>query len=125
MGIKRNRILLFLIMSGFLTIFVSIYYYYTSQTEQTIFVKHKERIAESNGGAYLIFTPNEVFEDCDSYLFLKFNSSDIYNMLEKGKYYRVKVVGWRIPFLSMYRNIINVRMKNAESRIFYKRGKGN
>jgi hypothetical protein len=40
---------------------------------------------------------------------MKFNSSDIYNQLEKGKKYRIKVYGFRIPFLSWYKNIIEVK----------------
>ena len=83
-----------------------------SQTEVQIRVKDKERIAEYEGGRYLIFTDNEVFENTDELLRLKFNSSDIYNQLELGQSYSCTVLGWRIPFLSWYRNIISCKKIN-------------
>lgn len=39
---------------------------------------------------------------------MKFDSSDVYGELEIGNSYEVRVVGWRIPLLSWYRNIIDV-----------------
>ncbi len=40
--------------------------------------------------------------------FLKWNSSDIQGRLEVGGHYHIYVSGIRIPFLSMYRNIISI-----------------
>lgn len=57
---------------------------------------------------YLVYTDKEVFKLEDSLIFGQFNSSDIYGMLTEGKTYKFKVIGWRIPFLSMYRNIIGI-----------------
>jgi len=90
--------------------------YYLSSTETTIMVKRLERIVESSGSGetastsskYLVFTNNEVFENTDSWLYLKFSSSDLYSKLKEGQTYKVKVAGWRIPFLSWYRNIISI-----------------
>jgi hypothetical protein len=63
---------------------------------------------------YLIYTKLEdgavrVFQNTDSLIEFKWNSSDIYGMLEKGKNYDIKTYGWRAPFLSMYENIIDVK----------------
>lgn len=78
----------------------------------TLTVKHKERIVRGSGehihSKYLVFTDGEVFEDVDTMLFWKFDSSDIYGHLNEGQTYRAKVNGWRIPFLSAYRNIITI-----------------
>lgn len=63
---------------------------------------------ESTTSDYLVFTEGEVFENTDSWSFFKFNSSDIQGELKIGNTYRVKVAGWRVPFLSMYRNIIEI-----------------
>jgi hypothetical protein len=83
----------------------------------TFTVTDKERVTYSNGegttSKYLIYTDGEVFENTDSFLFGKFNSSDVYGKLEKGKNYTATVAGWRIPFLSSYRNVISI---NATSR---------
>ena len=81
---------------------------YSSAKEITITIKDKERIAEYEDGKYLIFTENEVFENTDSFLFLKFDSSDVYNKLEVGSTYKVKVNWYRIKFLSNYRNILEI-----------------
>ncbi len=62
---------------------------------------------------YLIYTNQGVFRNDDARWFLKFDSSDFYGNLEKGKTYDLKVYGWRIPFFSMYPNI--VRMKPAQA----------
>lgn len=91
------------------------YYFSTEQVEITI--TKMNRITTSSGSGetastsskYLIFTNNEVFEDTDSWLFVKFNSSDLYSKLEIDHTYKVKVAGWRVPFLSWYRNIISIK----------------
>lgn len=73
-----------------------------------VYVKDKERITESQSGKYLIFTDKEVFENTDSILYWKFNSSDFYSEIEKEQTYKFRVYGFRIPFLSWYRNIIEI-----------------
>jgi hypothetical protein len=67
-----------------------------------------ERITYRGGnGYYLIFTNKEVFKNKDSTLLGKWDSSDLYAKLIEGKTYSFKVCGFRIPFLSEYRNIIS------------------
>lgn len=78
----------------------------------TATVLDKERISKGSGDSqehyWLIYTENETFQNKDSLLFLKFNSADIQGHLQRGQTYRLKVVGWRIPFFSAYRNIIDI-----------------
>lgn len=87
--------------------------YYTSSEQVTITVSDKERTTESSGKSvdskYLIFTEGEVFQNTDAITFFKFNSSDIQGQLHQDSTYNVVVVGWRVPFLSWYRNIIKVQ----------------
>lgn len=83
-------------------------YTYGTKDYVTVKIKKMERIHGEKSGKYLIFTENEVFQNTDSILYGKFNSSDLYGSLEAGKTYKLKVYGWRIRFLSMYRNIITV-----------------
>jgi len=83
-------------------------FYVQSEETITVAVKEKERVASRNSSKYLIFCRVEVFECTDSLLFWKWDSSDIYGSLERGHAYRVRVVGWRLPFMSMYRNILEI-----------------
>lgn len=84
---------------------------FANQQAITITVDEKERVCDgSDSCRYLIFTErNGVLENTDSLLHGKFNSSDLYNEVEPGETYEVTTVGWRIPFLSMYPNILDVR----------------
>ena len=87
-------------------IILSITAYRSSSEIIRVRILDKEHVT-IGGGKYLIHTRNEVFENTDSWLFLKFSSSDFQYNLKKGKSYAVKVVGWRIPFLSKHRNIVH------------------
>lgn len=93
----------------FLVASYSVAYYFSTETIEVV-IKDKERITTGNGenikSKFIVYTKDEVFENTDSWLFFKFNSADFQNKLEIGKTYKVKVAGWRVPFLSMYRNII-------------------
>ncbi len=72
----------------------------------TVTVEDKESIRSKGGSKYLIFTDKEVFQNTDSWLKGKFNSSDFYRDLKVGKRYHIKTIGFRVPFLSWYKNII-------------------
>lgn len=82
---------------------------YATIDYEEITVEEKERVCSSdNECKYLIFTNKGVFENTDSYLQFKFDSSDIYGALKPENTYKVKINGFRVPFLSMYKNILNV-----------------
>lgn len=81
---------------------------YMTQGTESIVVKDKTVMVTSKSSYYLIFTEKEVFKNDDSLWYWKWNSSDVYNSLEVSKSYTVKVYGFRVPFLSWYRNIISV-----------------
>ena len=91
---------------------------FATQDELSFTVTDKERVVTGSGDStsskYLVFTDKEVFENTDCMVLFKFNSSDIYGALDVGKKYRAKVYGWRIPFLSSYRNIISVEKEYHE-----------
>lgn len=91
---------------------------YKTQDDVTITVKGKERIVETHerekgktdvSSKYLVFAENETFENTDSFLVWKFNSSDVQGSLDQGKSYDCSVYGWRVPFLSWYRNIVSCK----------------
>jgi len=83
--------------------------YYNSQEVVTIEVLDKERIGLDNGKyKFLVYSTGEVFENTDTFLFLKYRSSDLQRDLTTGETFDVKVAGWRVPFLSWHRNIIKI-----------------
>lgn len=48
-------------------------------------------------------------QNTDILVRLKFNSSDLQASIEAGKTYEAVVVGYRVPFLSWYKNIISIK----------------
>lgn len=86
-----------------------------NDTDYTITVTDKERVYSSRRkiSKYLIFAEDKdknslVFENTDCLLRGKWNSSNIQGELKEGHAYNITVVGFRIPILSMYQNIIKV-----------------
>lgn len=93
-------------------------YNYGTEEHVRFTVSDKERIVESNdddgvSSKYIVFTEEgEVFENTDSVLRFKFNSSTVQGQLKEGQIYDATVYGWRIPFLSTYRNIVSATPAN-------------
>ena len=85
--------------------------YWTADTA-TFTVTDKERIITRSGKSvsskYLVFTDLETFENSDCLVRFKFTSSDLQGKLKEGQTYTATVYGWRVPILSMYRNIVSV-----------------
>lgn len=72
--------------------------------------KDKENKIESK---YIVFAEDEsgksrVFENTDKFIRFKWNSSDVQGSLKINHKYKLTVVGHRIPFMSVYENIIKV-----------------
>lgn len=77
------------------------------------FTKNGERVCGSGKlekeCKYLEYTENETFENTDDWAFLKFNSSDVHRIISAGTTCEtVEVQGFRLPFMSWYRNILKV-----------------
>ena len=90
--------------------------YNLRSTHIIITVVDKSRGSQTSGSDYLVwtecpkpFTANpEVFEVDDAFWYGHFTASDVYGQIEVGGQYRVHVIGFRWPFMSMYRDIIAV-----------------
>lgn len=80
--------------------------YYDDDTV-TVTVTGKERVMKDQSSYYLIFSDKEVFTIQDTLIKQQWASSDIYGHIEEGKTYKFTVYGWRVPFLSWYRNIVS------------------
>lgn len=59
-----------------------------------------------------------VYENTDSLLRMKFNSADVYGQLQNGKTYTCDTYGWRVPFFSIYPNIVKCEEKRNWSSIY-------
>lgn len=111
---------------GFLAVLVACYVvvlpicYGLSATRAVIQVKHKEREIKGVGGSargkYMIYSSKEVFECTDSLVFFKWNSSDVYREIKVGGEYECKIAGWRIPLLSVYRNILRIEQRRDSKK---------
>lgn len=91
--------------------------YRTSAEVITFTVDARERVTESSGDSttsrYLVWSrEGEVFEVTDDFLFSTWNSSDRYGQMQEGSTVTAKVAGWRVPFLSWYRNVVEVQSVN-------------
>ncbi|MGI0494249.1 hypothetical protein ACN4EG_20885 [Alkalinema pantanalense CENA528] len=84
---------------------------YATQDTTQFTVNKLERIANrfDEGAKYMVFTPNETFENTDVLLLGKLNSSDLYGTMQVGVTYEADVTGLRVPLLNWHRNIIRVR----------------
>lgn len=60
---------------------------------------------------YLVNTTVGTFENTDAWYRFKFNSSDVQGEIKGllGKTVEIEKYGWRIPFFSMYENIVEVK----------------
>ena len=87
---------------------LDIYRAYGTKETVTITVTDKAIKRYDKSDKYIIFADEETFEITDDFLLGRFNSSDDYGSLKVGETYTVTVNGWRVPFLSWYRNIIEI-----------------
>lgn len=78
-----------------------------TEKEIVITVINKEKFGAEDG-KYLIFTPDEVFENSNNFYHRKTNADLVYKKLERGVSYRVKVVGVYLPGIPRLRNITDV-----------------
>ena len=98
----------------FIFIFVLIglwtFIYQTSSDYVTATVTDKENVTRPSGDTvesyYLVYTDKETLTCQDDMWRMKFNSSDVYGRIKRERTYKFYVVGFCVPFLSTYRNII-------------------
>jgi hypothetical protein len=89
----------------------AIWYPLATHRQETMTVTKMERINAGKTSKYLVFTKSGVYENTDSLLNWKFNSSDLYNDLLVGMTYDCDVYGWRVRFLSWYPNIVDCQSR--------------
>ena len=87
---------------------------YYSEKSYKITVTGKEVKNSIDDSKYLIFAKTEngetkTFSIEDNVIKWRWNSSDVYGDVEIGKTYEIKVIGWRIPIISSYENIMKIK----------------
>lgn len=103
---KRNFIpIILIIMLGYYAL------EYGNEQHFMVTVNKTERTTEESSSYYLVFTDKGVFQISDQVFKWKFNSSDIYGSIKADSTYEIITTGYRVPFLSMYPNIIKVTPK--------------
>lgn len=82
---------------------------YSTEEKQTITISEKWVKYQDETQKYHVSDENgNVYEVTDELLYLTFDASNRYANLKEGNTYTVTTVGWRIPILSMYKNIVAI-----------------
>lgn len=76
-------------------------------------VTDKERVNKDDTSYYLVFGKDMdgqtvVYKNTDNIMRGKWNSSEMQGEMEVGSTYQVELVGYRVPLLSWYENILKV-----------------
>lgn len=80
-----------------------------SSVVEVIEVEETYTKIQSENNRYMVNVEGETLVNRDRLIFGKYDSSDIQRELDEGQCYEVLIEGWRVPFLSWYRNIVEVR----------------
>lgn len=84
--------------------------YYSPKT-YTATVTDKNIKNYSSSSKFLVFTKTNgetrVFSMEDTIMYGRWNTADDYAEIEVGETYTFKVIGWRIPFISEFENIVD------------------
>ena len=107
-AIFKVSLIVLIVLSPFITYITC---YRRSLKPAQFTVDRRERVVKGSGDStqsyYLVWSQEgEVFTVNDSWSFLSWNSSDRYGKLHEGAKIKAQVAGWRVPFLSWYRNVI-------------------
>lgn len=89
------------------------FFFSFNDTKYTVTITDKER-THSGSEKYLVFGEDldgnvVVFENSDSLLRGKWDSSNLQGELKIGNTYEITVVGYRVPLFSWYENIISAK----------------
>lgn len=108
MKVYHLVIALFLVMP--VPVVLGVRAYTNTLTTETITVNKTERVCSGkNDCKYMVFADEGTFQNTDNILFKKWNSSDIHGDINEGQSYRVETIGFRVPILSMHKNILSAQ----------------
>lgn len=112
MKIKKKFIAVFFAVAAVASMTVpGAFYAHGTGGELTATVTEKERVCERGGGEckWMVLTDEMAFKNTDSFWHFKYSSTDVQAKVKVNEEYRFTYYGWRVPFLSVYPNIVEVR----------------
>lgn len=81
--------------------------YALTSGQENIVIKEKWTKFSGQDAKYLISSEDgQVFEISDSYIKMRFDSSNLYSNIEEGQKCNIKTQGWRFGLFSDYKNIL-------------------
>jgi hypothetical protein len=94
-----------------LVVILTIFFWWLSfgtEHTETIKVADKERIAEGEGGKWVIYgADDQTYENTDAWYHGKSDSTNLQRKIKVGQTYKCKVNGVRFTVLSWYKNILS------------------
>lgn len=92
-------------------------YFHVTTIEGVVTDKYNKRDGKADK-FYIVVkddSDNEtVLENTDSTWMFKWDSADIQAKVKEGKRYKVELRGWRVPILSMFPNVDNIKEVKGE-----------
>ena len=82
---------------------------YLNVTTQNCKVTDKESISTNKSHQYRVYTSCGTYIIEDQFVRFNFDTADRYGALEKGKTYSLTTSGYRVPFLSMFKAINDLK----------------
>lgn len=121
MKTKRNVILgvlgvVVIIGITVLIVFINFNWIYGNEQKVTCIVNDKWIKRSNEKDIYLVSCDDEVYKITDLFFKGKFNSSNIYTKLKKGKKYKLTVTGYRFGYFSSYQNINDYELIDKEDK---------
>ena len=81
-----------------------------TEQERTITINEKWTKYKNEDQKYLVSDTNgNVYQITDSLWYWTFDASNRYAKITPSQTYNVTLIGWRIPFISFYQNIIHIQ----------------
>lgn len=85
-------------------------YNHKQEFEGKITDKYNKRDGDSDK-FYIVLDDKTVIQNSDLLFKGRFNSSDVQAQIKKGQEVKIKTIGYRIPFLSMYPQMYSIENK--------------
>lgn len=96
-----------LVALSVVTIIINSTFYIGNKQEKIVVIKKLEIKPYKDDSKYLVFTENNgIFEITDSIIYMRFDSSDMFNKFEIGRKYKITTYGKRVRLFSIYKNIL-------------------
>ncbi|QZI88554.1 hypothetical protein SIPHO037v1_p0113 [Vibrio phage 70E35.2] len=76
-------------------------------TEETVVATVTNTMVKND--LYLVYTDKETYKVEDTLAYFNYRSSDVWGKLAKGNTYEFTTTYWRVPWFSMFENIVEVK----------------